>query len=69
MKFANRNPAFRPHVESLVDTYFDLIDEMTAELERRRMIDQESVMDDDEIIEFLLWALATAPSEDKATRH
>jgi len=26
-------------------------------------------MDDDEIIEFLLWALATAPSEDKATRH
>ncbi len=38
MKFANRNP-FRPHVESLVDTYFDLIDEMTAELERRRMID------------------------------
>jgi hypothetical protein len=39
MKFANRNPAFRPHVESLVDTYFALIDEMTAELERRRMID------------------------------
>jgi hypothetical protein len=38
-EFANRNPAFRPHVESLVDTYFDLIDEMTAELERRRMID------------------------------
>jgi len=31
--------AFRPHVESLVDTYFDLIDEMTAELERRRMVD------------------------------
>jgi hypothetical protein len=39
MKFANRNPAFRPHVESLVDTYFALIDETTAELERRRMID------------------------------
>jgi hypothetical protein len=39
MKFANRNPAFRAHVESLVDTYFALIDEMTAELERRRMID------------------------------
>jgi hypothetical protein len=36
MKFANRNPAFRPHVESLVDTYFALIDEMAAELERRR---------------------------------
>jgi len=39
MKFANRNPAFRHHVESLVDTYFDLIDEMAAELERRRMFD------------------------------
>jgi hypothetical protein len=39
MKFANRNPAFRAHVESLVDTYFAIIDEMTAELERRRMID------------------------------
>jgi hypothetical protein len=36
MKFANRNPAFRPHVELLVDTYFDLIDKMAAELERRR---------------------------------
>ena len=39
IKFANRNPAFRHHVESLVDTYFDLIDEMAAELERRRMFD------------------------------
>jgi hypothetical protein len=39
MIFANRNPAFRAHAESLVDTYFALIDEMTAELERRRMID------------------------------
>ena len=38
MKFANRNPAFRHHVESLVDTYFDLIDEMAAELERRRIV-------------------------------
>jgi hypothetical protein len=36
MKFANRNPAFRPHVELLVDTYFVLIDEMVAELELRR---------------------------------
>jgi hypothetical protein len=36
MKFANCNPAFRPRVESLVDTYFVLIDEMAAELERRR---------------------------------
>jgi len=34
MKFANRNPAFRPQVESLIDIYFDLIDEMAAELER-----------------------------------
>jgi hypothetical protein len=37
MKLANRNPAFRPQVERLVDSYFALIDEMTAELERRRM--------------------------------
>jgi len=36
MKFANRNPAFRPKVESLIDTYFDVIDEMALELERRR---------------------------------
>ena len=36
MKFANHNPAFRPKVESLVDTYFDLIDEMVLELECRR---------------------------------
>jgi hypothetical protein len=36
MKFANCNPAFRPQVESLVDTYFALIDEMAVELERRR---------------------------------
>jgi hypothetical protein len=39
MNFANHNPAFRPQVESLLNTYFALIDEMTAELERRRMID------------------------------
>jgi hypothetical protein len=37
MKFANHNPAFRPAVESLVDTYFAVIDSMTAELERRRV--------------------------------
>ena len=36
MKFANHNSAFRPKVESLVDTYFDVIDEMVLELERRR---------------------------------
>jgi hypothetical protein len=36
MKFANRNPAFRPQVESLIDIYFDLIGEMAAELERHR---------------------------------
>jgi hypothetical protein len=58
-----------PQSGRLVDTYFALIDEMTAELERRRMIDEESVMDDDEIIEFLLWALATAAPDAKATRH
>jgi hypothetical protein len=37
MKFANHNPTFRPQVESLVNTYFALIDEMAAELERRRV--------------------------------
>jgi hypothetical protein len=37
MKLANRNPAFRPQVESLINIYFDLIDEMAAELERRRV--------------------------------
>jgi hypothetical protein len=36
MKFADRNPAFRPKVESLVDDYFDLIDETVLLLERRR---------------------------------
>lgn len=35
MKFANCHPAFRPAVESLVDTYFAVIDAMAAELERR----------------------------------
>jgi hypothetical protein len=30
MKLANRNPAFRPQVESLINIHFELIDEMTA---------------------------------------
>ena len=37
MNFANHNPAFRPQAELLVNTYFALIDEMAAELERRRV--------------------------------
>jgi hypothetical protein len=37
MNFANHNHAFRPQAESLVNTYFALIDEMAAELERRRV--------------------------------
>ena len=37
MNFANDNPAFRPQVESLLNTYFAFIDEMVAELERRRV--------------------------------
>jgi hypothetical protein len=32
MKFANNHPAFRRRVEVLVESYFALIDEMTAEL-------------------------------------
>jgi hypothetical protein len=51
MKLANRNPAFRPQVESLINIYFDLIDEMAAELERRRRhasdIQQEAIIDDE----------------------
>jgi hypothetical protein len=37
MNFANHNPAFRPQVELLVNTYFALTDEMAVELERRRV--------------------------------
>jgi len=37
MKFANSHPAFRLRVESAVDSYFNLIDEIAAELERRCM--------------------------------
>jgi hypothetical protein len=37
MEFANSHPAFRSRVESMVDSYFDLIDEIAAELERRSM--------------------------------
>jgi hypothetical protein len=37
MKFANSHPAFRPRVESAVDSYFDLIDEIAAALERNHM--------------------------------
>jgi hypothetical protein len=37
MEFANGHPAFRPRVESVVASYFDLIDEIAAELESRYM--------------------------------
>ena len=37
MKFANSHPALRPRVESAVDSYFDLIDEIAAALERNPM--------------------------------
>jgi hypothetical protein len=30
IKLANRNPAFRPQVESLINIHFELIDEMAA---------------------------------------
>ena len=30
------NPAYRPQVEAMIDDYFAFIDEMAAELERRR---------------------------------
>jgi hypothetical protein len=37
MEFANNHPQFRPRIESVVDSYFDLIDEIAAELERGHM--------------------------------
>jgi hypothetical protein len=45
MKLANRNPAFRPQVESLINIYFDFIDEMAAELEQRRLTGTVSLED------------------------
>jgi hypothetical protein len=45
MKFANRNRAFRSQVESLINIYFDLIDQMAAELERRRVTGTVSLED------------------------
>jgi len=30
MKLATRNPPFRPQAESLINVYFELIDEMAA---------------------------------------
>ena len=37
MRIANRNPAFRPQVELLLNNYFDFIDAMAIELERRHV--------------------------------
>jgi hypothetical protein len=37
MKIANRNPAFRPQVELLLNNYFDFIDSMAVELVRRHV--------------------------------
>ena len=37
MKIANRIPAFRPQVELLLNNYFDFIDSMAVELERRHV--------------------------------
>ena len=34
MKFVKNHPEFRPRIESVVDSYFDLIDQIAAELER-----------------------------------
>ena len=38
MKLANKNAAFRPRAESLVNAHFALIDQMVAKLERHSMI-------------------------------
>jgi hypothetical protein len=37
IKFTNHNPAYRPQVEGMVDDYFAAVDEIAAELERRRV--------------------------------
>lgn len=37
MKIANRNPAFRPQVELMLNNYFDFIDSMAVELVRRQV--------------------------------
>jgi hypothetical protein len=37
MKIANRNPAFRPQVELLLNNHFDFIDSMAVELEHRHV--------------------------------
>ncbi len=37
MKIANRNPAFRPQVELMLNSYFDFIDSMAVELVRRQV--------------------------------
>jgi hypothetical protein len=42
IKFANKNPVYRPQVEAAMDEYFALVDEMSAELERRRVRDGKS---------------------------
>jgi hypothetical protein len=42
IKFANKNPVYRPQVEAAMDEYFALVDEMSAELERRRVKDGKS---------------------------
>ena len=43
MKLANRNPAYRPQVESLMDAYFTVIDKMAAEGERRDMTGNDKI--------------------------
>jgi hypothetical protein len=42
IKFANKTPVYRPQVEAAMDEYFALVDEMSAELERRRVKDGKS---------------------------
>jgi hypothetical protein len=37
IKFTNHNPKFRAQVEEMVDGYFAAVDEIAAELERRRV--------------------------------
>jgi hypothetical protein len=43
MEFANNHPQFRPRIESVVDSYFDLIDQIAAELELGRINGNEKI--------------------------
>jgi hypothetical protein len=42
MKFANRNPKFRPQVELLMNAYFNAVDRIAVEVESYKKSQDES---------------------------